>query len=197
MEHTPITRTIISNEEGVDAPSSEYSTMDDVFGRFEEIFKQYEEDKKYEEWSEVKVLFNSKMLKVDDTTDIEIIINELNNISSKLFSYGYVYESQQKVVQQLEEEFDTWFAEKYIIVDTTPVEIKEGMTVKYVKRTETAKEKLIIVAYNEEYTEFKTKLADEKFKLGLVSRALKGLENFSYKLDSILKYRQMCVQRGL
>ena len=175
----------------------DYSTMDEVFGRFDEIYKQYKESQKYEDWEEVNILFDSKMLKVDDTTDIEVIINDLNNVSSKMFTYGYLYESQQKVVQYLEEEFASWLAEKYIIVDTTPVELKEGITVKYVKRTETAKEKLIIAAYNVEYTEFKSKINDEKYKLGLVGRVVKSLETFSYKLDSILKYRQMAIARNL
>lgn len=193
MDRSPVTRTIV--EDG--APhSSEYSTMDDVFGRFEEIFKQYEESKKYSEWKEVKIFFDSKMLKVDDTTDIEIIIKEINNVSSKMFTFGYLYESQQKVVQQLEDEFAEWFAEKYIIVDTTEIEIKEGLAVKYIKRTETAKEKLIMAAYKSEYTSYKANLRDENYKLGIVNRVVKSLESYSYKLHSILNYRQMAVQRG-
>lgn len=193
MNRVPVTRTIV--EDGTNA-SSEYSTMDDVFGRFEEIFKQYEESKQYKDWKEVKIFFDSKMLRVDDVTDIEVIIGEINNVSSKMFTFGYLYESQQKVVKQLEDEFEAWFAEKYIIVDTTEVEIKEGLAVKYVKRTETAKEKLIIAAYSSEYSAFKTNLRDEHYKLGLVNRVVKSLESYSYKLHSILNYRQMAIQRG-
>ena len=194
MDQVPITRTIVAD--GTEN-SPGYSTMDEVFGRFEEIFKQYEESKQYGEWKEVKIFFDSKMLKVDDTTDIESIIEEINNVSSKMFTFGYLYESQQKVVKQLEDEYDKWFAEKYIIVDTTEVEIKEGLAVKYIKRTESAKEKLIMAAYSTEYSEFQTNLRDEKYKLGIVNRVVKSLESYSYKLHSILNYRQMTVQRGI
>jgi hypothetical protein len=197
MTTVPIRRTIVDREEQIPENNENYTTMDEVFGRFEEIFKQYKENTKYEDWNEVKIFFDSKMLQVDDTTDIEEIIREISLISSRMFNFGYIYESQQKVVQQLEEEFETWLAEKYIIVDHTPIEVSEGITAKYVKRTENAKEKLIITAYNQEYTAYKSKIADEKFKLGLVGRVVKGLESFSFKLDSILKYRQMAIQRGL
>ena len=188
-------RTIVEDEETYQS-QGEYSTMDEVFSRFDEIYKQYTEKIAYTDWKEVKILFDSEMLQVDDTTDIEEIIKELNSISSKLFSYGYVYESQQKVMEYLEEEFEIWLAEKYIIVDNTPVEVKDGLTVKYIKRSETAKEKLIIMAYKDEYMKFKSKIADEKFKLGMIGRVVKSLENYSYKLDSILKYRQMCIARN-
>lgn len=196
MEANVRTRTLVSggNNEG---SSSEYSIMNDVFGRFEELFKQYNEDTAYQEWKEVKILFDSKMLMVEDVTDIENIIEEINNVSSKMFTFGYLYESQQKVVKQLEDEYDKWFAEKYIIVDTTEVEIKEGLAVKYIKRTESAKEKLIMAAYSTEYSEFQTNLRDEKYKLGIVNRVVKSLESYSYKLHSILNYRQMTVQRGI
>ena len=196
MEANVRTRTLVSggNNEG---SSSEYSIMNDVFGRFEELFKQYNEDTAYQEWKEVKILFDSKMLMVEDVTDIENIIEEINNVSSKLFMFGHLYESQQKVVKTLEDDYGERFAKKYIIVDTTEVEIKEGLSVKYVKRTETAKEKLIIAAYNSEYSKFRKNIRDENFKLGLIDRVVKSLESYSYKLHSILNFRQMAIKRGL
>lgn len=194
----PIKRTPVEDNTSNNViPSSYNNSMEEVFGRFDEIYKQYDESKEFDEWDDIHIIFEASLLQIDDTSDIEIIIQELNSISSKIFMFGYIYESQQKVVQKLEDDFESWLATVYVIVDSTPVETKKGLTVKAAKRTETSKEKIIRAAYQEEYDSYTSKLRDQKFKLGLVKRVLNSLENYSYKLHSILNYRQMAVQKGL
>jgi len=184
----------------VPVQSNANNTMEEVFGKFEELFKQYDETKTYEEWSQVKILFDAHMLQIEDTSDIESIIDEINKVSSRIFMYGSLCESQQRVVQQLEDEFEKWIAERYVVIDSSPSEEEtEGGVVKKrkIKQTETAKENLLKVAYGTDYSKYQEKLRNEKYRLGLVKRVVSGLDSFSYKLHSILNYRQMAIQKGL
>lgn len=176
------------------------NTMETVFGRFEEMFKHYQESKSYEEMEHIRIYFNSSMLKLDDTTDIERILEEINGISSKIFMYSVVLESQQMLVQRLEDEFERWVAERYIVIDNE-TEINTGRNgtqiVKKVSRTESAKDKLIIYTGGDDYNKYQERLRVEKYKLGLMKRVVNALDNYSYKLHSILNYRQIALQKGL
>jgi len=178
----------------------ETNTMEEVFGKFGEMFKHFKEGQTYETFDEIKIYFDSNMLEIDDTTDIEMILKEINHISRRIFMYGVVFESQQRVVQQLEDEFERWKAEKYVRVDVATEEImgKDGVArTKKINRTETAKEKLIITAFTDEYESYKAKLREEGFKLGLVKRVCGSLDSYSYKLHAMLTYRQIAVQKGI
>jgi len=184
------------------SPNTFTNTMEEVFGRFEEMYKQFQEGFSYDEFSSVKVLFDTNMVRLDDVTDIEIIIDEINKVSGRIFMYGALYESQQRVLHQLEDEYEIWFAEKYVIVDSNPEPAEDttevGKKIKKKKqRTETQKEQLIIVAYGDEYSAFKERIRNETRRLGLVKRVVNSLDSYSYKLHSILNYRQIALQKGL
>lgn len=176
------------------------NTMEEVFGKFGEMFKQFSEDTTYENFDEIKIYFDSNMLIIDDTSDIELILEEINHISRRIFMYGVLYESQQRVTQELEDEFERWQAEMYVRIDSATESIiaKDGSTkTKKVSKTETAKEKYIMTAYDVEYEAFRTKIRNENYKLGLVKRVCGGLDSFSYKLHAMLNYRQIALQKGL
>lgn len=176
------------------------NSIETVFGKFGEMFKEYQEGKKYEEFEETKIYFNSTMLELSDTTDIELIIDEINHISKRIFMYGVLFESQQMIVQKLEDDFEAWKAERYTTVDneTETVQQKGGTAIqKKVARTEGAKDKLIIFTWSDDYSEFQEKLRIEKYKLGLVKRTVGALDSYSYKLHAILNYRQIGLQKKL
>ena len=170
----------------------ENNTMEQVFGKFNETFKEYKDNASYEEMEEVQILFDSTLLQIDDTTDIEMILVEINKISRRTFMYGVVYESQQRVLQQLEDEFSKWHAEKYLIVEA---DLSKGGT--KTKRTEAYKDNIIMTLYAEEHDAYKEKIRNEKYRCGLLKRVVNGFENYSFKLHSILNYRQLALQKGL
>jgi len=180
--------------------SKQSNTMDEVFSKFAKVFKEFEEGSQYNDFKDIEIYFDSQMLEMDDTTDIEAILDEINRISRRIFMYGVVFESQQRVVQELEDEFERWKAEMYVTVDSATESVmdkKGNVTEKKITRTETAKEKYIMTAYADEYEPYRIKLRDEKFKLGLVKRVCAGLDSYSYKLHAILTYRQIALQKGL
>jgi len=176
------------------------NAIETTFGKFGEMFKEYQEGKGYSEFEEVKIYFDSKMLELDDTTNIELIIDEINHISKRIYMYGVLYESQQMVVQKLEDDFASWQAERYTIIDgeTETVQQKGGTTIeKKIARTENAKDKLIMYTGGDDYLAFQERLRIEKYKLGLVKRVVGALDSFSYKLHAILNYRQIGLQKKL
>jgi len=180
--------------------NTEYDPMRDAFGKFGEMFKRFTEEGDYESYEDVKVYFDSNMLELTDTTNIELIIDEINHISRRLYMYGVIVESQEKIVQELEDEYIEWFARAYILVedDTEYVPQKGGKVVeKKISRTETAKEKKIIHTYREEFSLRKDRLRTEKYKLGIVKRAVDSLNTYSYKLHAILNYRQLALEKKL
>jgi len=174
------------------------STIEAVFGRFSEVFKEFKESTEYDDMEEVTIVFDSNMLELNDTTNIELIINEINRISRRIYMYGVLFESQQMVVQQVEDDFSMWSAEHYTVIDneTITVEQKNGTSIeKKVTRTENAKEKLIMYTCKDEYAKFKDILKTEKYKLGLLKRTVGALDSYSYKLHSILSYRQLSINK--
>ena len=174
------------------------SAIEIVFGKFKEVFKEFKEGIDYDDLEEVTISFDSKMLELNDTTDIELIINEINRISRRIYMYGVLFESQQMVVQQLEDDFSMWMAERYTVVDNeTETIVQKGGNVveKKISRTENAKEKLIMFSCGEEFSKFKDKMKTEKYKLGLLKRTVNALDSYSYKLHSILSYRQLSINK--
>jgi len=181
--------------------SNDTSTMEDVFGKFGEMFKEFKEDLVYKDYDEVKIYFDSNMLEIDDSMDLELIIGEINKISRRIFMYGAVFESQQRVLQQLEDEFERWKAEKYVSLEKGMSDESIGkdgkVTIKKKTMTETAKEKYMISMYSDEYSKYQTKIRNESYKSGLVKRVVGSLDSYSYKLHAILNYRQIALQKGL
>lgn len=147
--------------------------------KFEFSSKFFEEGKSLDELSDFIVTFDSKLIELENTMNTEIIVNEMNTISRKALQYGALYESQSKVLQKFEDEFDMWYAEKYMEVSSANPSIK---TVK-------EKEFRIKTQYKQEYTEIRNKIVDESYKLGILKRVCGSLDSYGMKLHSILKYR--------
>jgi hypothetical protein len=74
---------------------------------------------------------------------------------------------------------------------------KTGAVIGYkkVERTEGAKEKLVISRYSIDYYDFKQKISNEKYKLGLIKACVSAIDSYSFKLHSILNYKQMLVNK--
>jgi hypothetical protein len=162
------------------------------FETFAEEFKQYEDNKSYDEMASFVMRFDAnKQLILDDLFDTDIIVKEISEISKKLFYFGNVYESQKRVVQELEDEYGMWEAKKYLEIDDEK-EQKMGKSGRImlvpIKRTETHKEQLLKVKFEKEYMSYQSKLRSEKYKLGLLKRVVTSMESYSYKLSNILEH---------
>lgn len=154
----------------------------DSFGVVSENFKLFKEDKQYQDLAEKVITFDSQSLELENYTNLKDVMQELNEVSRKLFNYGVVYESQNRVLQLLEDEFEVWMAQQYFEVD------KIYPLTGAKKRTETEKNNLIITHFQQAFTEYKIKISKEKYKLGIIKRAVSGLENYGFKLHSLKDY---------
>jgi hypothetical protein len=146
--------------------------------KFSKNFKKYEESKTYDEFANESVEFDSTELTLDSFTDIYVIMNEINKISEKTFKYGVLCDSQNRVVQQLEDEFERWKATIYY---------QHGIDDK-VYKTEKSKERFLIVNHAEVYRSYQDKISAEKYKLSLLQRVVKSLESYAYKLHDMKEY---------
>lgn len=153
--------------------------MSDNFESFEKNLKFFEEGKEYNTMESYPLSFDSKILELDNIYDTEILLKEMNEISKKSFKYGAICECQNRVLQQLEDEFGFWYAKKH---SELKFDSKE-------KVTEKQKEYKIMVDNEEEYKRYKNLISSESYKLGLIKRVCSALEMYSMKLHSILKYR--------
>ena len=151
----------------------------DTFDSINISLKLFEDAKSVEDLKEYALSFDSHLLELENSLDTEAILNELNTISRKILKYGVIYESQSKVLQKLEDEYNMWYARKYheIIVANPTL------------KTEKAREMLVMLNNEEEYTKYLNEINNEKYKLGLLKRVCNSLDNYSMKLHSIFKYR--------
>jgi len=147
-------------------------------GSFRKNFKKYDESKTYEEFEDQTIAFNSEFLQVADVNDIRKVMEELNALSYKLYYYGYLSDAQARVVQQLEDEFEKWKAVK---LHEEKIDDKQY-------KNEKSKERYLSNKYSNEYTGFTRNLADEKYKLSLLSRVVSSLTSFGYKLHDLKDY---------
>ena len=147
-------------------------------GAFTEHFKQYEESKTYNELAEKEISFDPAFLELDSITDIHSIMNEINSLSYKLYTYGVLCDSQSRVLQELEDEFEKW---KAIILHNDNIEDKQF-------KTDKSKERYLMVKYENEYAAFSKVISAEKFKLSLLQRIIQSLEKFGYKLHDLKDY---------
>jgi hypothetical protein len=153
------------------------------FSTLNKQYKVYREGQSYDDMPSTDIFFNSADLVLDNITDIAKIMSELNEISQKIFVFGTVYDSQNRVVQQLEDEFELWKAKNLRNLDA-----KEF-------KTEGAKERYLMVTFEEDYTKKLSILNEEKYKLSLMKRVVSGLENYGYKLHA-LKDASMAIERN-
>jgi len=147
-------------------------------GAFTEKFKQYEESKTYNDFLDQEVSFDPTFLELDSITDIHAIMNEINGLSYKLYKYGILCDSQARVLQELEDEFDKW---KAVVLHNDMVEDKQF-------KTDKSKERYLMVKYPNEYSSFSKTISAEKFKLSLLQRVISSLEKFGYKLHDLKDY---------
>lgn len=160
--------------------------MSNDFSKFKEDFKSYDEDLSYEDLPSKEASFDGSELELTDTGNVEEIVHEMNTIPKKLFTYGILYAAQEKVLQKLEDEYSVWYNRKY-------QEISGGGS----KMTEKAKESLIMTSYNTEWEYYKKALREESYKVSLLKNVMRSLDNYSYKLHSILSLRENAMMRGM
>lgn len=175
--------------------------MDTTFSSYNEKFKFHQTDVQYKDMQEMHVMFSIDEIKLADPENMEMIAKELNEIPSKLFRYRMICDNQVKVLQQLEDEYKRWYADKYNTISNEQepkIDKTGGVTgFKKIDRTETAKEYIIITRYENDYTEFQQKLNRERYLLSLVKTTVAAIDSFSFKLHSILNYRQLLIQNRL
>lgn len=155
------------------------------FGSFTEFFKKYVDDKAFDDLDADQISFDSSKIELSNVDDTAEIIKEINRISRSMFVYGVILDNQTRVLQKLEDEYDTWMASKSVEVSQKNKDLK----------SEVAKENVIKDTYKEEYLTYKEKIRNEKYKKSLIERVVKGLDSFSYKLHAILTYKQKVVEK--
>jgi hypothetical protein len=160
------------------------SDFADSFSEFTENFKMYEDKKKYDELEKYVLTFNAKMLELENVNETSLIVKEMNTISSKMLVYGTIAEAQSRILQKLSDEFDMWYAEKYL-------EVEKYLKSEFPKEkfTESYKDNFIKTENKGGYLEFQEKLRDEKYRLGILKKVCSAIDSYSMKLHSIFKYR--------
>jgi hypothetical protein len=147
-------------------------------GGFKKNFKNYDENKSYSEFTESEVEFNSETLQLNDVEDIHTIMQEINKLSYTIYVYGSLCDSQARVVQQIEDEFEKWKAKVYFDEKIDDKKFK----------SENNKERQIMIKYGDEFWKYSNNIRAEKYKLSLLQRVMKSLEHFGYKLHDLKDY---------
>ncbi|HRZ18525.1 MAG TPA: hypothetical protein P5136_00470 [Methanofastidiosum sp.] len=163
------------------------SEIQETFGSISEEFKLFKENTKYDSLPQQTVTFNSKEIELIDYNNLSDIMREINNISGKLFMYGMIFESQNRVLQQLEDEFEMWYAKRFSEVDALmppPIKATE-------KRTDKARDMFIKTHFEVDYRQYKDKLGLEKYKLGIIKRVVSSLESYGFKLHALKEYNMV------
>jgi len=138
-------------------------------------FKVFQEGISYFELEEQDIEFDENSIIITDTLDLHKIMDELNKVSHNIFVYGSLYDTQKRLLQKVEDEFELWKALK----------LKENNITDKEYKSEKSKERFLLTNYQEEYMRFKNTIADENYKLDLLKRVVQGLENYSYKLHAM------------
>jgi hypothetical protein len=163
------------------------SELQETFGSLSEDFRLFKENIEYKDLPQQRVTFNSTELELIDYNNLSDIMREINQISGKLFTYGMVFESQNRVLQQLEDEFDMWYAKKFSEIDSLmPPPIKSTD-----KRTDKARDAFLKLHYEPEYKEYKDKISREKYRLGIIKRVVTSLESYGFKLHALKEYNMV------
>jgi len=179
---------------------SEFKKLLKSFGTFKQSVKVFKEGISYKDLEEEEVVFSASLLNIENLYDDSLILEEVSKIPQRIYIYGVIYESQSKVVQLLEDEFERWKADKYSELESElePVLNKDGSvsTYKKVQRTATTINQMIISKYKTEYEYYQNKLASERYKLGLLKCVVQSLDNYSYKLHSIHNHLQKLLEKN-
>jgi hypothetical protein len=149
------------------------------FEKFNISLKLFNDAKDFNSLEEYALSFDSKILELENVLDSDAILMELNTVARKTFKFGAIFESQQRTLQKLEDSFDLWYNKKYFEVYNANPSLK----------TEKAREMLVMINNEEEYTKYIDDINNEKYKLGLLKRVCNSLDNYSIKLHTIFKYR--------
>ena len=164
----------------------------DEFTKISEDFKLYKEGIEYDKLSVTRVEFNADTLEMENYTNLTDIMKELSEISKKVLMYGIIYESQNQIVQQVEDMYNKWYATKYFEFEKEDEAIvdRQGNETgkKKVKQTESYIEKRIMTTYMAEYDYHNNLISVEKYKLNIIKRVVSSLENYGYKLHAMEKY---------
>jgi hypothetical protein len=155
----------------------------ETFGVISEDFKLFKENIPYTELPQQTITFNSKELELEQYTNLYDIMKEINEIARKLFLYGMIYESQSRVLQQIEDDFEMWLAKKFSNIDSLMPPLSKSE-----KRSDKARENFIKSYYEEEYRYYQTLIRNEEYKLGIIKRVVSGLENYGFKLHALKDY---------
>ena len=161
-------------------------TQDKYTGSFIRNFKQYHDSLTYNQYREHVISFDPTSLELINTNDLSEIMSEVNQLSYKTYYYGSLCDSQTRVVQQLEDEFERWRAEKLH---------KDGIDDKQYKN-EKSKERYIFNTYKDEYIAFQNALSLEKYNLALLQRVVRSLEVYGYKLHDLKDYNMTIVKNS-
>jgi hypothetical protein len=155
------------------------------YKQFKEKFKRYRENTIYNDLSEQEITFDISMIQLTNVTNMQEIMHEMNEISSRIFVYGSVCDAQNKILQQLEDEFDMWKSTKIVESKLDDKQYK----------SDKAKERYLIVQYSSDYVNYLNKISNEKYKLSLLKRVVSSLEHYAYKLHAIKDYN-MAVEKN-
>jgi hypothetical protein len=147
-------------------------------GGFKKNFKKYDETKTYNEYEETEVSFDPSCLELESIADIHDIMDEINRLSLKIYTFGSYCDAQTRILQQLEDEFERWKATKYY---------QDGIDDKQFK-SEKSKERHLINKYGEDYWAYINALSLEKHKLSMLQRVVRSLEGFGFKLHDLKDY---------
>jgi len=152
---------------------------------FSQEFKKYSESGSYDNYNSEHVEFDAEFLELDSITDILTIMDEINKLSLRLFKYGTLCDSQNRVLHKIEDEFDKWKAEKYYAEQIDDKQFK----------SEKAKERYLMVTFSEEYSRYQNLIHSETYKLSLLQRVVRSLENYGYKLHDLKDYN-LAIERN-
>ena len=164
----------------------------DNFESYQIAIKAFASNTSFDDLPEDDLYFDASVLELKDTNNVELINEEMNKISRKIFRFAVILESQAKVLQMLEDEHKIWYAKKYH-------ELMQDPMVQLAKKQPTAaeKENMLIINNETEYKQYKSKISDEQYKYSLIKRTVSALEGYSYKLHDLQKYRSAAMMKGI
>ena len=153
---------------------------DEYNGSFVRTFKQYDETKTFAEYDEHVVSFDPDFLELDNITDIEAIMLEINKLSYTIFYFGSLCDSQTRVVQQLSDEFERWKAD---VLHNLNLDKNKYKSIQAMDRFLMADPPT-----KEAYYAYQSNLSAEDYKLSLLKRIASSLEKYGYKLHDLKDY---------
>ena len=154
-----------------------------LFSSFCEKFSKFDETKSYKDLEKIMMSFDASSLELKNTDDVNEIIKELNLVSRKMFTYGMILESQSQVLQNLEDEFERWKAEKSSQLSSAQF------------KSEVAKDKHIMSAFAEEYSAYTSAISREKYNLGILKCTVRSIDAYSFRLHDMLSVQQKIMDR--